>query len=250
MRRETVQLVPAYLLHQRPWRDSSKLIEAFSRSHGRIGLVARGVRSARSKIRANLAPFTPLLLSWTRRGELGTLTGAERAGECRELAGSVVMPGYYLNELLMRLLQRDDPHEEVFDLYSGTLAAIVDERMAAAALRRFERRLLEELGYGLDLTTDQSCAQPIDPNGLYRFDMQTGARRVQGTGEPAAQTLPGATLLAMARDDYSDSVVEKRARHLFALALGVHLGPRPLRVRDVARALYATRAGRAPEQAE
>ncbi|MGH8444249.1 MAG: DNA repair protein RecO, partial [Solimonas sp.] len=150
-----VTLEPAYLLNRRPYSDSSLLLEAFTREHGRIGLVARGARGAKSKLRGLLQPFNPLLLSWNASGELATLTAAESAGPALVLAGERVFYGWYLNELLLRLLQRQDAHPALFEAYALAVQQLPGEaEHAQDALRLFEKALLAEIGYGLLLPDD------------------------------------------------------------------------------------------------
>jgi len=146
-------LEPAWLLHHRPWSDTSRILELLTRNHGRVTLFAHGARRPKSPLRAVLRPFVPLLVSWSGRSDGGTLTSAESAGAAPALAPSRLLSAFYLNELLIKLLAREDRHESLFDAYGAALAGLAagDEQ---SALRAFERVLLEELGYGLDLTCD------------------------------------------------------------------------------------------------
>ena len=144
---------PAFILHARPYRETSLLIEAFSRDFGRVGLVARGVRRERSRLpRGLLQPFQPLLLNWIARGELGSLTGAEAASRPLRLAGDVLFAAIYVNELVLRLSERNDPHDNAFAAYSQCLGRLADDSGIAWSLRRFERDFLADLGYALALT--------------------------------------------------------------------------------------------------
>ncbi|HEX5121787.1 MAG TPA: DNA repair protein RecO, partial [Rhodanobacteraceae bacterium] len=141
---------PAFILHTRPWRETSLLIEAFTREHGRVGLVARGVRGAKSRFaRASLQPLQPLLLGWSARGELGTLTSAEQTGSPWHLSGDALFAGMYVNELVLRLSSRNDAHPLAFAAYTECLARLADADDIAWTLRRFERDLLADLGYAL-----------------------------------------------------------------------------------------------------
>ncbi len=156
--RTRIEFEPAYLLVQRPYRETSQLLEAFSAGHGRLGLVARGARGPRSRLRGLLQPFTPLLLSWTESGELGTLTGAESGGAAPTLLGERVFHGWYLNELLiLKLLQRHDAHPRLYQDYVAALGEL-GGKQAEAALRIFEKRLLIELGYALPLDEGAGAA--------------------------------------------------------------------------------------------
>ena len=148
---ERIDLEPAFVLHARPWREASLIVEAFSRVHGRLGLVVRGARRPKSRIHGLLQPFIPLLLSWRGRGELATLTGVEAEGGALPLAGSAAIVGFYLNELLLRFVHRHDPEPRLFDHYRATLGRVACEDDPEPALRIFEKRLLEAAGYALEL---------------------------------------------------------------------------------------------------
>src|SRR5215472_17488080 len=150
---QRVQLARAYVLHQRPFRDTSLIVEAFARDYGRLTLFAHGARGPRSRFTA-LQPFRPLLLSWSGRGEAPALAAAESAEAPPALAATQLLSGFYLNELLLKLLTRGDPHPELFDLYEATLAELRSAATAEAALRLFEARLLGFIGYGLNLAAE------------------------------------------------------------------------------------------------
>jgi DNA repair protein RecO (recombination protein O) len=227
-----ITLQPGYILHQRPYRDTSALLELWTRDHGRVGAVARGVRTARSRWRGLLQPFRPLLLSWSGRGELVTLTGAECEASAALLGGRAVLSGFYLNELLLRLLPRHDPHPVLFDRYGGTLE---DLRRAASyerALRLFERSLLEELGYGLALDCDAETGDAIVPERLYRYELERGPVAVP-SGVHSALVVRGATLLGLARGELEEEGVLQEAKRLMRAALALYLGDRPLRSREL-----------------
>ena len=236
--RETVQLEPGYVLHQRDYRDSSRLLECFSVHHGRIALVARGARRPRSPWRSTLMPFRPVFLSWVRRGELGTLTAVEPGGSAAALAGDALLCAYYLNELLLRLLEVGDAQPQIFAGYVEALRDLGSEERRAAALRQFEKRLLEHLGFGLVLEHEAHGQAPVEPAALYRYLPEAGPARL---GPDAVADAPGvysgAMLLALARDDLSSPDALAAARDLYRQALELYLGHRPLRVREVARAM-------------
>lgn len=242
MNRESVSLQPAFILHQRPYRDSSRLVDCVSRDYGRVALVARGVRRPRSKLRSVLMPFQSVLLSWVRRGDLGTLTGAELDGRSIELGGTALMSAYYLNELLLRLVQSGDSQPEIFTLYAHTLAALSESEHAEAALRLFEKRLLECLGYGLALDKEWDGGNAVVGERRYRYRAQAGPVQLDST-DTSSDVISGAVLLAIAREEFTDAEVLRTARRILHEALHSHLGERPLRVRTVARAM--ARAGSA-----
>lgn len=226
MSRAPVSLQSAFVLRTTPYRDTSLLVEAFTRHHGRIGLVARGARSPKSRQRVLLQTFQPLLLSWSAPGELGTLTGAESDGTAISLNGEQVFSGWYLNELLLRLLHRDDPHPALFEDYGQALRML--EEQGARALRRFELRLLAELGFGLDLPDD------LDPHRSYRHGSDSVPQPAEAD-DPSA--VSGHCLIAL-RDDTAMSPPELReARKLLRSLLEPHLGDRPLASATMLRTL-------------
>lgn len=232
---DRVSLEPGYILHQRPWRDSSLLIEAFSRRNGRLGLVARGARRPKSKQRALLQPFQPLLLSWTGRGDLATLTGVEAGALAVPLAGSALFCGFYLNELLIRLLHRHDPHAELFDDYVTTLTDLVGGTHEEAALRLFEKRLLAACGYGLNLTAEISSGEVVRADLEYEYVLEQGPRiRIPGA---TGLAISGASLLGLAEDQLEDERALRDAKKLLRAALDLYLGDRPLKTREVLRAI-------------
>lgn len=231
-----VENSPGYVLHSRPWRETSLIVETFTPEHGRVGLVARGVRRARSRFRGLLLPFHLLLLSWSGRGELPTLTGADTEGPIRTLRGRALFSGFYLNELLLKLLPRNDAHPELFDDYRYTLAALDGNGALDAALRTFEKRLLDALGYGPTLDRAADTGTPVSPDRHYRYVPQRGP--VEDAGDAGAEEGPmvsGRTLLALAggRLGEGDEGERTEARRLMRAILAPHLGPRPLGSRQL-----------------
>jgi DNA repair protein RecO (recombination protein O) len=198
-----VEQQPAFVLHARAWRETSLLLDVLSRDHGRIGLVARGVRSARSRTpRSLLQPFAPLQLGWSGRGELATLNSAEAAGAALPLSGEHLLCALYLNELVVRLVPRNDPHPELFGCYLETLARLAQGHSPAWTLRRFERDLLGHLGYGLLLDAQADTGEPIDAAAEYAYLLEQGLVRWRGAGD--GLKLRGVALLAFARDEEPD----------------------------------------------
>ncbi|MDB5977714.1 MAG: repair protein RecO [Nevskia sp.] len=225
--RARIEFEPAYLLAQRPYRESSQLLEIFTRNHGRVGLVARGARGPRSKLRGVLQMFTPLLLSWTESGELGTLTAAESDGPTAELSGERVFHGWYVNELLLKLTGRHDPHPWLYRDYIVTLAELPGSG-GEAALRIFEKHLLAEMGYALPLTAD------LEPLRRYHFDPERGAR---AAGAADADSYAGASLIALAEERLETREALRDARKLLRIALHHQLAGRELETPRLLRAL-------------
>lgn len=239
-----ISLAPAYLLHHAPWRDSSRILEVFTREHGRVTLFGRGVRRPASELKAVLQPFQRLLVSWSGCGEAGTLTGAELDGEITRLPPARLMSGFYLNELLLKLLARHDGHASLFDDYGAALAGLRELATEARPLRIFEKRLLEALGYGLDLGREIGSGAGLDPAGHYHFRPESGAIRAVGESEA---TYCGASLVSLAAEDLGDERSLSDARRLLGTALTTCLEGRELRSRNVMRALRARQMpGRRP----
>ncbi len=236
----------AFLLHSIAWRETSLIVEAFTRSHGRLGLIAKGARRPRSALRGLLQPFQPLEIRWTGKGELRTLIGAEWVGGMSVLEGAALMPGFYLNELLVRLLPREDAHPALFDDYRETLGLLGDKAIAEPVLRRFECNLLREMGYAPNFdreTQDEGAA--IDANAFYLVDPQTGIHRA-GAADPSQELFRGATLLALSQASESvgqaaqvlkEPVIAAESKRLLRMLLGHQLGEDALASREVMREL-------------
>jgi DNA repair protein RecO (recombination protein O) len=215
-----VEQQPGFVLHARPWRETSLLLDVLSRDHGRVGLVARGVRSARSRSpRAVLQPLTPLTLSWSGQGELATLGIAEAAGAPLRLEGEAVLCALYLNELVIRLLPRSDPHPALFLAYAQTLDRLCAGDSHAWSLRRFERDLLADLGYGLVLEHTADAESPLEADAEYAYRLDAGPVAWHGPGD--GLRMRGSALLALAADREPDAA-DLAALRLLLRALIVH----------------------------
>jgi DNA repair protein RecO (recombination protein O) len=234
-----VQLQPANVLHHRPYRDTSRILELFTRDYGRVSVFARGARSARKSgtaLTSILQPFNRLLISWSGKGEAGQLTAAEFDGAVSTLPPDRLVSGFYLNELLLKLFARHDSHPEVFALYGATLDALKVDADGLRPLRLFEKRLLDALGYGLALACDVDAGRPLDARYAYRYRLDQGAMRIDGVAEGVG-IFSGSTLLAVAREDFSDPAVCSEARALLRAALDRCLEGKELRTRQVMLAL-------------
>lgn len=224
----------AFVLHSHPFRETSLLLDVYSRRHGRLAIVARGARRPRSALRGLLMSFQPLLLSWFGKGEVKTLHAAEWQGGQPYLQGTALMCGFYLNELLVNLLARDDAHEQLFDYYRATLYRLAHESDHAATLRCFEKHLLQELGYALQLEREADSHQPIVPERIYHYVLERGALP-EGVSE--GLRVQGKTLLAMAADDYRDALVAQQSKQLMRMLLNHHLDGKILHTRELIKDL-------------
>lgn len=225
--RRHIQLEPAWVLHRYPYRESSLIVEALTREWGRVGLVARGARRpARGGI--TLVPFAPLLVSFRQGAELATLTGVERGGAEYRFTGAAFLAACYLNELVLRLLPRDDPAAEVYRLYGESLPHLGPQ--PAVAVRRFEGRLIRSLGFMPPLTRDAAGAR-VDAALRYRYDPERGP-------VPARDGYHGAVLAAIAAERYHEEQALGAAAAIFRAVIEAHLGGRPLHTLEVARAVW------------
>jgi DNA repair protein RecO (recombination protein O) len=230
---------PAYVLHARPYRETSLLLECLTRDHGRIGVIARGVRSEKGRAqRALLEPFQRLALDLLMRGELATLRGAEPLDSPRRLVGDSGLAGLYVNELVVRLTGRQDPHPDLFDAYALTLARLSGTESLAWTLRRFERDLLRALGYALVLTEDAASGAAIDPDAHYRYQAETGPLPCMA-GDAGA--LPGDALLALAQDRLPEAAGLQALRGMMRGVIRFHLGGGELRAWQVLAAAMTRR---------
>src|ERR1051325_673923 len=239
----------AFVLHRRNYSETSLIVEVYTRHHGRLGLIAKGARRPGAKSRGVLKGFQPLLIGWSGRGELMTMTGVEADGAEMDLRGEALYCGFYLNELLMRLLHRHDPHELLYDRYRVALEGLSRESTHEAVLRVFEKHLLKEIGYGLTLEREGAIDQPIDPDAIYDYWLERGPARVLHPELPAPNDrvrLRGASLLAFARDRFDDPATLREIKALTRAALAKHLGDRPLH----SRRLFQERGSAASRSSE
>lgn len=229
-----VQLEPAWLLHHRPWSDTSRVLELMTRDYGRVTLFAHGARRPKSPWRGLLRPFLPLAVSWSGRADGGTLTAAEPAGAAPVIPSDRLLSGFYLNELLLRLLPREDRHEAIFDAYGPALAGLAAEA-GHRCLRVFERVLLEELGYGVELGADAAGGAPLDPDRYYHFEPGRGLLAVRDA--PLPDAFRGRDLLAVARGELGEPQALTAARRIYGAAIAHCLEGRGLASRDVMLAM-------------
>jgi DNA repair protein RecO (recombination protein O) len=235
-----VQNQPAWLLHHRPFRDTSRILDIISRDYGRLSLVARGSRSANSKLKGYLRPFLPVQMSWFIRSDLGTLTGAEMNGAPISLFGDALLSAYYINELLLHLLHKHDPQADIFVAYQKTIEALNLEADVAAILRRFEMELLRLLGYGLNLDHDTVSDAELAANGRYEYRIELGPVPVTGGEGPMIFT--GTELIAIREQAFSDPLVLKNANRLLRQVITWHLNGKELKSRKVLMEMRQSRS--------
>ena len=236
---QRVWLAPAYVLHQYAYRDTSRIVEVFTSEHGRRTLFARGANGPKSTMRGVLRPFQQMLVSWTGKGEACQLSTAEIDGPVTNLSPERLMSGFYLNELLLKLTQRCDPHPEIFFSYASCIQALCAGEIEEPTLRRFEKRLLNDLGYGLELViTDAGL--PVEPGRYYRFAAQKGP-------QPCVAETPGAiygqSLADLRAESFGNARSLRDAKRVLRAAIDACLDGRSLKSREVMLALHHRQVG-------
>jgi DNA repair protein RecO (recombination protein O) len=224
-----VVLQPAFVLHSRPYRDTSLLVELLTSQYGRISAVARGVRSSRSRSYGLIMPFSPLLVSFSGKTDLQTLQQVEANGLSYNLRGDMLLSGFYLNELLMRLLQRHDPHPKIYYAYQQTLSVLADSKQPEVALRLFEKSFLTDLGYGLQLDNTIADEQVL-PDEQYVFEFGVGLKKAEFN---APNNFSGKSLLALQAGVLSDEEELRDAKRLLRPVLAHLLGGKLLKSREL-----------------
>jgi DNA repair protein RecO (recombination protein O) len=230
---------PGFVLHTFAYRETSLIVEAFTAEYGRVALVARGARRPRSELRGLLQGFQPLVLSWSGEHELKTLLRAEWRGGLPRVGGSALLCGFYLNELLLKLLPREDPHPRLFAHYEAALAELAAGREQAPLLRQFELALLTELGYALPLVREADTGGPVDPAARYHYAFDRGPRRAPSQPGARLPVVRGATLLALADGRYADAETAAEAKRLMREVLDHYLEQRGVESRRVVQDLQA-----------
>lgn len=228
---------PAYVLHSYPFKETSLVLELFTRDFGRIAMVARGARRPKSALRGVLLAFQPLLVSWSGKGELSTLVRAEWHGAYQPLKGLSLICGFYVNELVLKLLARQDAHETLFEIYAGTLGALGSNGEASAVLRGFEKALLRELGYAVTLDRDVESGHPIAAERRYTYVVERGPVDAGEDRRGNGVELLGQTLLDMQSGDYSSATTQSQAKALMRTLINHYLGDQVLHTRQLLRDL-------------
>jgi DNA repair protein RecO (recombination protein O) len=230
-RNDRVVQQPAFVLHSYPYRETSLIVDVFSRDHGRIPLIAKGAKRPHSKLRGVLQTFQPLSVSWSGKGEMRTLIDAEWVGGLLPVEKSALLCGFYLNELLVKLLARDDPHPGLFDHYVATLNQLAHDEPAPIVLRKFELALLKETGVAGDFTRCAATGEAVEADETYVVDPERGPRPARTSD--AWPKVSGKTLLDMEREDYADMATQTQSKFLMRFLLAHHLGSATLNTRQI-----------------
>lgn len=240
-----IQQQPACILHHRPFRDSSQILDIVTRDHGKIALVARGSRGSKSRLSGILRPFLPLSISWVAKGDLGTLTGAEAAGPPMGIHGEAVLAAFYVNELLINFLHRHDPQPEIFGLYQAVIARLGSSDQIAATLRSFELELLRFLGYAVSFHPDAAADVELDPNRHYSYRVEQGPIAVDRAEGP--MVFKGEVLQSIRSQSFEDPEILRAANRLLRQVINHHLGGKELKSRKVLAGLHRSRIS-APDE--
>jgi DNA repair protein RecO (recombination protein O) len=243
VRNSTYASSDGFVLHSYPYKETSLILETFTRTSGRIAMVAKGAkRGGATKYALNA--FQPLSLDWFGRAELKTLRAAEAQRINPQMRGAALMAGFYVNELILKLAAKDDPHETLFDAYDAAIAELAlqgaNAKAIEATLRGFELRLLAELGYALTLTHEADSDAPINPRAEYVYVVERGPLRLTAQSNAQvleANVLAGRTIIALAEADFSDALVLAQAKQLMRRVINHHLGDKTLHTRLLAREL-------------
>jgi DNA repair protein RecO (recombination protein O) len=222
---------PGFVLHSYPYKETSLIVDVFSRDYGRIALVAKGAKRPHSKLRGVLQTFQPLAVGWSGKSEVRTLTAAEWVGGLLPLEKSALLCGFYLNELLVKLLARDDPHAALFDHYVAALNQLAHDEPAPIVLRKFELALLKETGVATDFTRCADTSKAVDPGQTYVVDPERGPRIARASDHWPG--VSGKTLLDMERQDYADAATQVQSKTLMRFLLAHHLGGMQLNTRQI-----------------
>ena len=226
----------AYILHKRPYRETSQIIEVFSRDHGRVCLMSKGSRGARSPVGGLLQPFRPLLLGWQGRGEMPSLRTVDAAdSRPPRLGGRELMSAFYLNELIMRLLHRHDVYEALFDDYHTVLYALQSPAGLEAGLRSFEKKMLRHLGFGLNLEHDADSGEAVRADALYAYHFEHGPVLSGPDASSQYPVVTGDSLLAFAGDALRSERQLADIKRLMRYVIHNHLGGRELKSRELFR---------------
>jgi DNA repair protein RecO (recombination protein O) len=227
-----VTLQPVFVLHTRPFRDTSLLVDALTLNHGRVHLLARNARGLRSRFKGVLQPFVPFLASWSGKTDLMYLSAVEANGSPFYLSGVALISGLYLNELLVRLLYRYDPHPNIYKAYQYALVCLQRSESPEQILRLFEKQLLAELGYGLELNKEVS-GEAIVADQAYRLDPERGFMKSFDKTHFQSAVFSGKSLLAFYSGELQNLEDLREIKRLMRLVLAPLLGDKPIKSREL-----------------
>ncbi len=226
-----LMLQHAYVLHSRSFKESSLIIDLFTRDFGRISVIAKGAKNRKRSVIGVLQPFTPILASWVGRGDLYTLTNVELNGTFKYLYGTNLLCGYYVNELVLRFLHKQDPYETLYTVYSDVIQSIKISENVEQTLRRFECTLFQELGYGLNFTVDPDTGTKVDALKKYYFELEHGPVLEQLS--KTSFQVSGDTLLSLENFSLHDKVTLFESKKLMRYIINYYLEGKPLKTHQL-----------------
>lgn len=232
-----IQDQPAYILHHRPFRDTSQILEVLSRDHGRLSLMSRGSRAAKSRLKSILQPFTPLILNWSGKGEMPTLTGAEpQAVKAMHLTGKALPSAFYINELIIKLLHKHDVYEDIYYLYESVVQLLAEKHEIEPVLRLYEKQLLEALGFGLNLANNADTGNRILVDKEYAYYLEHGPIELSSVKDEAyIIKLSGKSLLDLDSNNLNSEQSLRDAKRLMRTVLNFYLDGKPIKSRELFR---------------
>ncbi len=232
-----IQDQPAYILHHRAFRDTSQILEVITPEYGRLSLMSRGSRGAKSRLKSVLQPFRPLIIGWSGKGEMPTLTSAEaQSVKSLSLTGKALPSAFYINELIIKLFHRHDVNEQIYFLYESIMRLLADKNAIEPVLRLFEKQLLEELGFGLNLSVNAKTGEAILADEEYAYYLEHGPVNSSSVfDESYILKLAGKSLL-----DFNDNTLDsdqslKDAKRLMRVVLNYYLEGKPIKSRELFR---------------
>jgi len=228
---------PAYILHQRPFRDTSQILEVFTKDFGRLSIMSRGSRGPKSRLKNIIQPFRALVVSWSGRGEMPTLTGAETASQSVAfLQGKSLACALYINELIMYLTYKHDVHDLLFSQYHHTVNCLIETDKLEQVLRQFEFNMLENLGVSLDLTHDAKTGNKLNEGAEYFFQLESGFSELNRSSDaPGCPVVSGSSLLEISQGRFETEKTLKDAKHLMRYIISHYLGGKSLKSRELFR---------------
>lgn len=224
----------AFVLHAYPYRETSLIVEILSREHGRLAVVARGAKRPRSALRGLLLPFQPLILNWFGKSELRTLRSAEWQGGQPPLSGTALICGFYLNELMLRLTARDDPHISLFDCYQASLKELAATQNYSAILRRFEKEMLQQLGYAIPLDIEIDSGNAISQDKSYYYVVERGPTLQESRN---AVMVSGQSLLDLSVGHFTNAISLRECKILLRSVINHYLGDATIHTRQILKDL-------------
>ncbi|MDH5426243.1 MAG: DNA repair protein RecO [Gammaproteobacteria bacterium] len=232
-----VENQPAYVLHQRPFRDTSQILEVLTKDYGRLSIMSRGSRGQKSRLKTVLQPFKALVIGWSGRGEMPTLTAAEPAAQSSVfLQGKSLACALYINELLMYLTYKHDAHQNLFSQYHQTVNRLFETESLEQELRKFELGLLDQMGVLVNLSHDANTGERLKSTAEYFYQPELGVCELADNNKPKnIPVIAGASFLAISEQRFDSPAILKDAKSLMRYLINHSLGGKSLKSRELFR---------------